>query len=69
MQGARLDALEDDKIARDAEHRTELANAAERHDRDRRDADRERFRLGVVVSVVSIVSGAVVSIVLRVVFG
>ena len=67
--GKRLDILEDDKIARDSAAKVEAATAADQRDRERRYQDRERFRLGVLVSVVSILAGAVTSIILRVVFG
>jgi len=67
--GARIDALEDDRIARDSAHAVELATQAEQRDRDRRDAERERFRLGVLVSVVSIIASAVVAVILHVTFG
>ena len=66
--GKRLDFLEDDKIARDAAAKVEAATAAEQRERDRRYQDRERFRLGVLVSIVSIIASAVVAIVLHVAF-
>jgi len=68
MFGKRIDTLEDDKIARDAERRTEIANLADQRDRDRRDAERERWRLGLIVSITAILSSAVVAIILHVAF-
>ena len=66
--GSRIDALEDDRIARDAATKVEAATAADQRERDRRYQDRERFRLGVLVSIVSIVASAVVAIILHIAF-
>ena len=67
--GARIDALEDDRIARDAERRAELAATADQRDRDRREAERERTRLGLIVSIISIVASVAVAVLVHVVFG